>query len=84
MVVAATQPGYTRLSHSQPDSSAVPGSRMALVVDGGGMMRRWCGCSDEVRGGCDDDESGGVMVASMGRQSEERDGAWRRVFVRIG
>ncbi|GKA44622.1 hypothetical protein Tco_0737346 [Tanacetum coccineum] len=66
-------------------------ARMASVVDGvgdgGGVMRRWCGCGDEVRGGCndgDDDESGGVMVASMGRQSEERDGAWRRVFVRIG
>ncbi|GJT29237.1 hypothetical protein Tco_0909512 [Tanacetum coccineum] len=59
-------------------------ARMASVVDGvgdgGGMMRRWCGCGDEVRGGCDDgddDESGGVMVASMGRQSEERGGAWR-------
>ncbi|GKE87451.1 hypothetical protein Tco_1564926 [Tanacetum coccineum] len=41
-------------------------ARMASVVDGvgdgGGMMRRWCGCGDEVRGGCDDgddDESGG-------------------------
>ncbi|GJV33541.1 hypothetical protein Tco_1393941 [Tanacetum coccineum] len=36
-------------------------ARMASVVDGvgdgGGMMRRWCGCGDEVRGGCDDDES---------------------------
>ncbi|GKF54879.1 hypothetical protein Tco_0165219, partial [Tanacetum coccineum] len=32
--------------------------------DGVGMMRRWCGCGDEVRGGCDDgddDESGGRM-----------------------
>ncbi|GJX72238.1 hypothetical protein Tco_0309409 [Tanacetum coccineum] len=58
-----------------------------LRSDGGGMMRRWGGCGDEVRGGCDDgddDESGGVMVASIGRQSEERGGAWRRVFVRIG
>ncbi|GJY40614.1 hypothetical protein Tco_0427884 [Tanacetum coccineum] len=43
-------------------------ARMASVVDGvgdgGGMMRRWCGCGDEVRGGCDDgddDESGGRM-----------------------
>ncbi|GKF22791.1 hypothetical protein Tco_0075113, partial [Tanacetum coccineum] len=38
------------------------------VGDGGGMMRRWCGCGDEVRGGCDDgddDESGGVMAAAV-------------------
>ncbi|GJV33542.1 hypothetical protein Tco_1393942 [Tanacetum coccineum] len=47
-------------------------ARMASVVDGvgdgGGMMRRWCGCGDEVRGGCDDgddDESGGVMAAAV-------------------
>ncbi|GJY22396.1 integrase, catalytic region, zinc finger, CCHC-type containing protein [Tanacetum coccineum] len=26
--------------------------------DGGGMMRRWCGCGDEVRGGCDDGDDG--------------------------
>ncbi|GKG40978.1 hypothetical protein Tco_0470190, partial [Tanacetum coccineum] len=32
----------------------------------------------------DDGGGGGVMVASVGRQSEERDGAWRRVPMRIG
>ncbi|GKC40755.1 hypothetical protein Tco_1053139, partial [Tanacetum coccineum] len=42
------------------------------VGDGGGMMRRWCGCGDEVRGGCDDgDDDESVIMKSLVKKKQK-------------